>query len=168
MATQMVTSTTLVDVDDLNIPVSTASLKESLKSVTHWEQELPKFAEREQNKADTFAIVAGVFAAVTAAAILPVTQDGAPTWQRLLVTAMPLIAAVCAVFPNVRKYSETATLARELTAEYGPLVGAFEGALDPNKHSSQAELHKLMKKFHQVKAKKDQLHRLPPRHNKRH
>ncbi|MER6975479.1 hypothetical protein ACFVDI_04885 [Nocardioides sp. NPDC057767] len=152
-----------IDVDDLNIAITLQNLEECLRSVTHWTDELPRYASREQGKADRFAITAGVLAAVTGASIYPVAQSDGPAWLSLVLALPALVAAICAVFPNVRNYSEMAGRARELTTSYGPLKGVFMDAVEGYPTLSQDEAHKLMKKFHQVKGKKDQLQRVPTR-----
>lgn len=153
--------------DGLNIDITKQNLEECLSSARFWAKELPQFAHREQNRADFFAILAGIFAVITGASVYPVAQEGTPAWARYLIALPAIAAAICAVFPNVRNYAETATRARELATAYGPLVGVLIDAVHAQEGSlDQADLHNLMRQFHEVKGRKDQLRRLPDRSRK--
>ena len=52
-------------------------IKECLKSATHWAKELPCYADRQQQKADRWAVSAGLLATLTSLAIFPVLSESA-------------------------------------------------------------------------------------------
>jgi hypothetical protein len=138
-------------------------VNDCLKSASHWVSELPNYADSQQRRADWFAICAGVVAAVTGASIYPVAENVTNTTARVLLAAPALLAAVLAVFPQVKNYGEMAGRARELSSSYGDMTGRLRDAVSNYDVTDTATLKTTLDDFGNLKAKKDQLRDLPPR-----
>ena len=89
-------------------PVSKERIANCLRSASVWVEELPRYADRQQQRADFWAILAGVLAALTSLAIFPVLGDSSTVLEKLTVSAVALAAAICALVPRVKNYAEFA------------------------------------------------------------
>ena len=144
------------------VPVSIERIENCLKSATFWVNELPRYADRQQQLADWWAILAGVLAAGTSLAIFPVLGDGSTTLEKWVVSAAALIAAICALVPRVKNYAELAGQARELSSRYGGVVGDLVD-LAHARVIDQDRARDVVNEFAAIKEKKDMLRGLPDR-----
>lgn len=146
-----------------DLPVSRARVHACLASAILWVDELPKYANYQQSKADWWAISAGIVATVTGLAVFPVITDESSEMQKFVVALFAFSAGLCALVPRIKNYAEMAGQARELSAAYGPLVGRLlDGlaAMDAGT-ADQNALRKTVSDFELAKAKKDTLRYLP-------
>jgi hypothetical protein len=146
----------------LDVPVSRERVEVCLKSATFWVNELPRYADRQQGLADSWAIAAGVLASITSLSIFPILGDDSSTAAKGIVSAVALLAAICALVPRVKNYAELAGQARELTSRYGGVVGdlidlAYARPFD------QERARDVVTEFQTIKEKKDALRGLPDR-----
>lgn len=141
--------------------VSAARLNECLASASFWAQELPRYANRRQLWADTWAIVSGTLATVTGLAVWPVMTDGSSTADKVLITAGALLSGFAALMPRIKNYGELAGQAREMASTYGTLVGEFGDLVDlaaaNSGHVPAATAQSAIAAFDTVKAQKDGL-----------
>jgi hypothetical protein len=145
-------------------PISTERLRLCHNSAVYWSEELPRYACRQQNKADAWAIAAGVLAAITGLAIFP-TADSGETLAEIAVAVTGFLAAVFALVPRVKNYAEMAGKAREIATSYGPLRGDLMDALADAEagKGSDTSRRSVIEAFQTAKAKKDELRYLPVR-----
>ncbi len=61
------------------VPVSPTRINNCLRSAGFWVNALPRYADRQQVKADFWAILSGILAAVTSLAIFPVLGESPTT-----------------------------------------------------------------------------------------
>ncbi|MGL5817844.1 MAG: hypothetical protein ACRCYR_09800 [Phycicoccus sp.] len=130
-----------------------------LRSALLWTDELPRYADFQQSKADWWSLVAGVVAALTGLSIFPVLSDSSTTLEKVLVAAFAFAAGICALVPRIKNYGEMAGRARELAAVYSTVQGdLLDGlvAIDAGRANDDA-LRAAVKAFQEAKAKKDQL-----------
>jgi hypothetical protein len=159
------TSSPATSADSL-VPVSLARLHECLESATFWTDELPKYANRNQQWADFWAILAGLVAAITSLAIWPVLSGTSSTSEKVAISGAALLTAVCALFPRVKNYAERAGAARELTTRYAGLKGRLIDVIDaltvgmPFDHDI---VRLVVEDFQSTKERKDSLRALPDR-----
>jgi hypothetical protein len=113
---------------DLAPPISVQRLQECLASAKHWERVLPRYADRQQRKADWLAYATAGVAAITSLAIFP-TADGGGTAAKVVVSLFAFVAAVLALIPRVENFGEMAGKARSLHATFGHHIGQLEDAL---------------------------------------
>jgi hypothetical protein len=144
-----------------NVPVSAARVNGCLNSAVFWVQELPRYADRNQRKADAWAIAAGILSALTSLAIWPIVTNDASAAAKVVVSAVALAAAVCALVPRVMNYSELAGAARELASRYGNLTGQLIDLHEMGDHLDQSWALRVVNEFSAVKEKKDSLRGLP-------
>lgn len=145
-------------------PISKARLRMCVDSTTYWAVELPRYANRQQDKADRWALAAGVVGAITGLSAFP-TLENTGLWGRVAVAAAAFLAAALALVPRVKNYAEMAGKAREIASAYGPLRGGFVDAyaeMETGRGSDDAR-RALVEEFQAVKAKKDELRYLPQR-----
>jgi hypothetical protein len=147
--------------NDENVPVSASRVNGCLNSAVFWVQELPRYADRNQRKADAWAIAAGILSAITSLAIWPVVTNDASAFSKVLVSAVALAAAVCALVPRVMNYSEMAGAARELASRYGSLTGQLIDLHEMGDDLDQVRALQIVTEFSAVKEKKDGLRGLP-------
>lgn len=148
---------------DESLPVSHDRLTTCKRSAEFWANHLDVYADRMSTKADSWSIFAGIFAALTAAAIWPVLGDTPTTEEKVIVSLGAMVSALCALVPRVMNYGERAGAARELRSGYGAILGRFTDLLDldlvtANKY--QAEAHRAVTDFQTLKEKKDALRRV--------
>jgi hypothetical protein len=157
-----VTTVTDASVDTQGVPVSRERIDNCLKSASIWVAELPRYADGQQQRADTWAILAGILAALTSLAIFPILGDESTVIEKLVVSAVALLAAICALVPRVKNYAELAGQARELTSRYGGVVGDLIdlSVADP---IDQEQARMVVTEFESIKEKKDALRGLPKR-----
>lgn len=145
-------------------PISKTRLRMCVDSTTYWAVELPRYANRQQDKADRWALAAGVVGAITGLSAFP-TLENTGLWGRIAVAAAAFLAAAFALVPRVKNYAEMAGKAREIASAYGPLRGGFVDAyaeMEAGRGSDDAR-RALVEEFQAVKAKKDELRYLPQR-----
>lgn len=133
-----------------------------LKSASYWVDELPRYADRMQRRADWWAIAAGILSAITSLAIWPLFKNSNHTPELIVVSAVAFVAALCALVPRVKNYGEQAGQARELSGRYGSLKGqlmdiAYMSPMDQQKAQT------VVADFQATKEKKDALRGLPVR-----
>jgi hypothetical protein len=63
-------------------PISKARLRMCVDSTTYWAVELPRYANRQQDKADRWALAAGVVGAITGLSAFP-TLENTGLWGRV-------------------------------------------------------------------------------------
>ncbi len=143
------------------IPICMKDVESCLESAGFWVAELPRYADRNQKKADAWAIASGILAAITSLAIWPAVAENSATWATVLVSAVALAAAVCALLPRVKGYSELAGQARELAGRYGPIYGHLLNLSKAGPGFDQAAARDVVTEFETIKAKKDTLRDLP-------
>lgn len=148
---------------DLQNRPSKDRITECFKSAVQWTKMLPKYADVEQRRADRFAIAAGVIAVLTGASIYPVVDTVDNLLVRYLLAVPALIAAVLAVFPQVKNYGEMAGRARELASSYGVIRGRLQDAVVDYDVFDAETLRAMVDDFGVLRAKKDQLRDLPLR-----
>ena len=144
------------------IPVSSERVVLCQRSAIFWVDELPRYADRQQRAADTWAIAAGVLAALTSLSIWPVLGQDSSPFAKFIISAVALLAAICALVPRVKNYGELAGQARELSSQYGSLVGDLTD-LANMKPLDQQLAQALIARFQSTKEKKDALRGLPDR-----
>jgi hypothetical protein len=144
------------------VPVTRERIEGCLRSAVFWVNELPRYADQQQRLADSWAIAAGVLAAITSLAIFPVLGDGSSDLEKAIISAFALLAAICALVPRVKNYAELAGQARELSSRYGGVTGDL---LDLVKATAidQEAARVLVTEFGSIKEKKDALRGLPDR-----
>jgi hypothetical protein len=154
------------DADELDVPVSRERLEACRESAKRWAGELPRYADRNQLKADFWAISAGLLAAITSLAIFPVLGEGSGTLEKTTVSVVALASAVCALVPRVKGYGEQAGTARVLAAQYGSVYGRLLDLVkdgSDNQHAAKA----VVAEYQSIKEKKDVLRELTTRKQKR-
>ena len=144
------------------MPVSRDRVVNCLRSASIWVGELPRYADRQQQRADFWAILAGVLAALTSLAIFPVLGDSSTVGEKLIVSAVALAAAICALVPRVKNYAELAGQARELSSRYGGIVGDLLDLSVANP-IDQEQARIVVNEFESIKERKDGLRGLPDR-----
>ncbi len=147
-----------------DVAVSRERVEGCLRSATFWVTELPKYADRQQRKADWWAIVSGALAAFTGLAIFPAITDASTDLEKAFVAVFAFAAAICALVPRVMNYAELAGQARELTSRYGGVVGDLldlaKSKADPFPSDAARP---VVEAFEAIKEKKDGLRGLPDR-----
>jgi hypothetical protein len=144
------------------VPVSPERIEDCLRSAGFWVNELPRYADAKQQLADSWAILAGVLASATSLAIFPVLGDSSTTLEKGIVSAVALLAAICALVPRVKNYAEMAGQARELSSRYGGIVGDLLD-LAKARPIDQDRARVVVTEFQSIKEKKDSLRGLPDR-----
>jgi hypothetical protein len=142
-----------------SLPPCRARVVRCLESAVLWADELPRYANIQQSKADFWAIAAGIVASITGLAIFPVLNDSSTTTEKAIVTLFAFTAAVFALVPRIRNYAEEAGEARTIATAYGPLVGRLldaRAAIDAEQSDPEA-VRAVIDDFEAAKAKKDQL-----------
>jgi hypothetical protein len=147
--------------DDTAVPVSIKRLEECRDSAHFWVDALPEYADRNQSKADSWAILAGALAAITSLSIFPVLGEGSGTWVKVIVSAVALASAVAALVPRVKNYGELAGAARVLAAQYGRVYGLLLDVVADG-GTNQAAARAAVAEFNSTKEKKDALRLLTP------
>lgn len=145
-----------------DIPVSKERVESCLRSAAFWVNALPKYADRQQRKADWWAIASGALAAFTGLAIFPVISDQSTDLQKAFVSFFAFAAAICALVPRVMNYAELAGQARELTSRYGSVVGDLLDLARAEVFNPDAA-RPVVEAFEATKEKKDGLRGLPDR-----
>ena len=144
------------------VPVSPERIDDCLRSATFWVNELPRYADRQQQLADNWAILAGVLASLTSLAIFPILGDNSTTLAKGIVSAVALLAAICALVPRVKNYAELAGQARELSSRYGSVTGGLVDLANAQA-IDQEQARVIVTEFQSIKEKKDTLRGLPDR-----
>jgi len=143
------------------VPVCTENVRTCLDSAGFWVGELPRYADRNQQKADRWAIASGILAAITSLAIWPLVTESKQTWATVLVSLVALGAAVCALVPRIKNYAEMAGQARELASRYGSIYGKLMDLYNMGANFNQPAALQIITEFDATKAKKDALRDLP-------
>jgi hypothetical protein len=146
----------------MGVPVSHERVEVCLKSAKFWVDELPRYADRQQQTADRWAIASGVLAAITSLSVWPILGPGSTDFDKALVSTIALIAATCALVPRIKNYAELAGAARELTSRYGSLTGELID-LSKTNPPDQERARIVVAEFQAVKEKKDSLRGLADR-----
>jgi hypothetical protein len=151
-----------VDPDAPRVPVTRARIATCLDSAQFWAHELPRYADRQQRRADSWSIAAGALAALTSMSIFPILTANAADWEKWVVSAAAMLAAVCALVPRVRSYGELAGQAREVSSRYGRLTGELMD-LARAEYLDQDRARYVVTEFQATKEKKDSLRGLADR-----
>lgn len=151
-----------IDPDAPRVPVTRARIATCLDSAQFWAHELPRYADRQQRRADAWSIAAGILAALTSLSIFPILTANAADWEKWAVSAMAMVAAVCVLVPRVRSYGELAGQAREVSSRYGRLTGELMD-LARAEFLDQDRARYVVTEFQATKEKKDSLRGLPDR-----
>lgn len=144
-----------------SIQVSAERVKGCLDSATFWAQELPRYADRNQRKADWWAMASGILSAVTSLAIWSAVTGSNTDNAKIVVSAVALVAAVCALVPRIMSYAELAGQARELASRYGSLTGQLIDLREMGDNLDQPRALQAVTEFGATKQKKDALRGLP-------
>jgi hypothetical protein len=144
------------------VPVSEARVQNCRKSAAFWVNELPRYADKMQRRADFWAIAAGILAAATSVAVFPILSDTSTFAEQLLVSGAAFLSAICALFPRVMNYAEAAGSARELSSRYGGIVGDLIDLAEA-KPFNPAAARPIVEEFEAIKERKDGLRGLPDR-----
>ena len=107
-------------------PVTIQRVKHCRDSAERWAKILPWYANTMQRRADAWAMAAGIIAAVTGVAIWPVISDTSSAWEKAIVSAGALAAAVCTLPPRIKNHGEWAARARAIAGRYGEIGGELE------------------------------------------
>lgn len=145
------------------LPISAKRVTGCLASAEYWSVALPRFGDRNQALADTWAVLTGVVGALTGLAVWPVLADDSSQLQKLLISIGALATAICQLIPRVRNYAEVAAQAKSIGGEYGELVGRLTDLAEADLGSSQTQAHAVISDFQSTKARKDSLRRIPAR-----
>ncbi|MGS0684884.1 hypothetical protein ACVBEQ_06995 [Nakamurella sp. GG22] len=150
-------------------PVSKERLRNCIASATFWasEEALLAFAHRMQRRADQLALVTAVLGAVTSLAIWT-TLSGDPSWQaQLVVSVVALGTAAAAAFSRIRNYGEAAGKARELSGQYGKILGELGDAeAVQNDPQWKDAVRSRVADFESIKSRKDLLVPYPMKEQK--
>lgn len=148
--------------DSPRVSVTRERIATCLESALFWARELPRYADRQQRRADAWSIAAGVLAALTSLSVFPFMSSGAAEAGKWVVAGMALLAAVCALVPRVRSYGELAGQAREVSSRYGRLTGDLMDLVRAE-WIDQERARYVVNEFQATKEKKDSLRGLPDR-----
>ncbi len=148
--------------DSPRVSVTRERISTCLDSAQFWARELPRYADRQQRRADAWSIAAGLLAAIASLSIFPILTSNAADFGKWVVSAIALLAAICALVPRVRSYGELAGQAREVASRYGRLTGDLMdlARADP---LDQERARYIVTEFQATKEKKDSLRGLPDR-----
>jgi hypothetical protein len=155
MSTTKATPSTADDDESDEIPVSLANLRECLDSARYWIQFLPAYANGMQRRADTWAIMAGILAAIAGLSVWATVEQSTSAAARWVVVGVSLASAVCALLPRVKNYAEMAGHARELEARYGQVSGSLLDLWYEKKALTSQTGHEIINRFDAIKAAKD-------------
>ena len=144
------------------VSVSAKRLRICLESANFWVDELPAYADRNQRRADRYAIASGTIAALTGLAIWPVLTTHSSNWAKAAVSGATLLAAIFALVPRIKNYADNAGQARELSRRYGDLRGKLIDLTEPGGYDA-GEAQAVIAEFQAAKEKKDLLRALPDR-----
>jgi hypothetical protein len=142
---------------NVKVPVSPERVQQCLRAAQYWLHRLPIFADRQQQLADSWAIISGVLSAITSLAIWPVLTADSTTLEKVLISAAAVAAAVCALMPRVKNYSDMAGQARELSAHYGKLVGELTDLGRENPLVHQDAAMQVLTEFQAIEEKRSTL-----------
>jgi hypothetical protein len=145
-----------------HMQVSRKRLEICLASAEFWVDELPRYADRNQRRADWWAIASGGVAAITGLSIWPVLTAHSSDLAKAVVSGATLVAAMLALVPRIKNYADNAGQARELSSRYGSLRGRLVDITQAD-DVDQAEVRALLAEFQAAKEKKDSLRGLPDR-----
>jgi hypothetical protein len=159
------------DAGEPEVPISGERLRGCLESATRWAGELPGYADRNQLKADFWAICAGILASSTGLAIFPVFSQSSGLPGKTIVSAVALASAICALVPRVKGYGEQAGAARVLAAQFGSVYGRLLDLVEDesndqqvtNQHTAKA----VVAEYQSILEKKDALRELTTWRQKR-
>ena len=148
-------------------PITEERLGICCASARYWAERLPDHANRQQNKADWWAIAAGILAALTGLAIFPTAENTGDsiTVASALVALGAFLSAAFALVPRVKNYGEMAGKAREIASTYGHLQGELMDALAEMRAGggTDAVRQAVVLEFEAARAKKNELRNLKPR-----
>lgn len=89
------------------------------KSCVYWSEHLSSYGAKMRSRSDSYAVAAAVISAITGAAIWTTVSHSTEIWAQLIVTAMAVAAAIAALMPKLKGYSDCATNAPSLASKYG-------------------------------------------------
>jgi hypothetical protein len=137
------------------IPISLANLRECLDSARYWIQFLPAYANAMQRRADTWAIAAGILAAIAGLSVWATVEQSTSMVARWVVVIVSFSSATCALLPRVKNYGEMAGHARELEARYGRVSGDLLDLWYDKGSLRSPEGREAIEAFDAIKAAKD-------------
>jgi hypothetical protein len=148
--------------DSPRVSVTRERIATCLESALFWARELPRYADRQQRRADAWSIAAGVLAALTSLSVFPLMSSTVADAGKWIIAGLALAAAVCALIPRVRSYGELAGQAREVSSRYGRLTGELMDMVRAE-WVDQERARYVVTEFQATKEKKDSLRGLPDR-----
>jgi hypothetical protein len=148
--------------DSPRVSVTRERIATCLESALFWARELPRYADRQQRRADAWSIAAGVLAALTSLSVFPLMSSTVADAGKWIIAGLALAAAVCALIPRVRSYGELAGQAREVSSRYGRLTGELMD-MARAEWVDQERARYVVTEFQATKEKKDSLRGLPDR-----
>ena len=144
--------------------ISEARLNGCIVSANFWAPKLNVYSADMQDLADRYAIIASLISAVTGLAAWGTIAASTKWWGQVLVGVMAFAAAVVAVIPKVRGYSDCALKAASLATEYGQVLGDLEDSLNElQSHDQNAQSHSqaAVGEFEKIREKKNNLRPFP-------
>lgn len=88
-------------------PITKERLRICCESARYWAIHLPAYVHGQQNRADRWAIAAGLLAAITGLAIFPTAQySNGISAASLLVAVGAFLSATFALVPRVKNYGD--------------------------------------------------------------
>jgi hypothetical protein len=107
---------------------------------------LPRFANRNQSRANLLTATSNTLAALTSLAIWATLQSSPAWWAKIVVASAALASAVLGFLPRIYQWNERAAEARQLASEYGHLYGdllEIKGRYLENKKVTDEEIKQL-------------------------
>lgn len=99
-------------------------------SCVYWSEHLSSYGAKMRSRSDNFAIAAAIISTITGAAIWATVSQSAEIWAQAIVTAMAVAAAVTALVPKLKGYSDCATNAPAIASKYGRYLAKLRRAHD--------------------------------------
>jgi hypothetical protein len=104
---------------DVQMTLLDQTLTYDERSSLYWSEHLSAYGAKMRSRSDTFAIVAASISAITGAAIWTTVSQSTEIWAQVIVTAMAVAAAITALGPKLKGYSDCATNAPAVASKYG-------------------------------------------------
>ncbi len=138
--------------------ISEQRIIECIASARLWSIHIKETVDKMHAIADRYTISAALISAITGLAAWGQVTASTRVWAQILVGVMAIAAAVVAVIPRVKGYSESASKLAPLATKYGAVLGGLLDALSEIQMSNpNAQIHAqiAIREFEKVKAEKD-------------
>lgn len=129
-------------------------------SAVFWSEHLGAYGRKMRTRSDNFAIAAAVISTITGAAIWTTVSDSTEVWAQAIVTGMAVAAAVVALVPKLKGYSDCATNIPTVSAKYGRALLKLRLAhdkLSAGEPGARDEAIKAIQEFYDVRDEKEKL-----------